>query len=186
MRLVVLLAVAGCSYVNVKGPPTAYPGQEVELDCTITTTVPELDVGGAIGSALLGSFGTYRLAVGSHYEGVFLAPLLFVGVLDAISAYYGFRDVRRCKAAIVYQDDMRQRQLHDEAEQTRQKARAEARELTTQAEADARVDACPDVFRAARAIEKLDAEFYRTVFLASALIQHCLNPSSKYVAPPDI
>lgn len=184
--LALLFALVGCSYVNVKGPPTVYPGQEIELDCTETSIVPELDVGGAIGGAILGTYGTYRLAVGSHYEGVFLAPLLFVAVLDAISAGYGFRDIRQCKEARIYQEDMRKRQLHDEEEGTHQKNRSEARAIAEQAEADARVDACADVFREARQIEKLDPDFYRTVFLASKLIDHCLHPSVKYIAPPDI
>ncbi len=171
----VLVATAGCSYFNVTGPRTTAPPQEEELDCTEESKVPEFDIGGAIGAALLGTLGCYRLH-DAHADGLFMCPLLLVGALDGVSAAYGYRDMRRCKEAKAYQDDMRKRGLQEVETRRMIEIRQEAHDLTEQAAADARDDDCVGVWEIQNTLMKLDEEFYRTVFLANIAIRRCLMP----------
>ncbi len=175
VALAAVISLGGCSYFNVKGPRTTAPPLEEEVDCTEESRVPEFDVGGAVGSAILGTIGCIRLH-GAHDDGLFMCPLLLVGILDGVSAAYGFRDLKRCKEANAYQDDMRKRMVETEETKRSIEIRQQAHDLTEQAAAAARDDDCATVWDIERTLSKLDDDFYRTVFRNNIAIKHCLSP----------
>jgi hypothetical protein len=159
----------------VHGPRTTAPTQEEELDCTEVSVMPKLDMAGAITGAVIGTFGAFRLH-GGNPDGLFLTPLLLVGALDLASGYYGYQDLRRCKEAKFYQDDMRRRGLDDLTHQKRLEIQQQAHDLTEEAAAASRAEDCGAVWQIERQVEKLDEEFYRTVFRANIAIHRCLMP----------
>jgi hypothetical protein len=106
LLLAIALAVAsGCSFVLVKGPSTK-PGQGQPPDCTPSYAPPIVDtaVVGAVGLAVAAAAAGGGPALRGPYDFDTLAPdiALWAGVAAvAVSAVYGYIEVRGCRAALA-------------------------------------------------------------------------------------
>ena len=90
----------GCSFFFVRTPPSDVSDVEatrIAPDCTSSSTLPALDVGGAVASglnvAIVGSADRY-----TEEQKQILVPLhVAYGALYAISAVYGFHQTGKCR-----------------------------------------------------------------------------------------
>jgi hypothetical protein len=96
-----VLALGGCSFFLVKGPPNEYVPATVQ--CTDSDVVPSIDaVGGvfAIAGAVGGEFVTqltdHKV---DHYELFYALPLVVAGIVYLVASSHGTEKVTSCRAA---------------------------------------------------------------------------------------
>ena len=102
MRLfAALLAVAGCSYFAVHGPPASYDPKTVT--CTDSDLVPSIDsltgvlaIAGAVGGEITVEATSHTV---NNYELFYGLPLLVAGIVYLVAAGNGTDKVEKCTAA---------------------------------------------------------------------------------------
>ena len=95
------LALGGCSFFLVKGPPNEYVPATVQ--CTDSDVIPSIDAAGgvfAIAGAVGGEFVT-RLTDHKveHYELFYALPLVVAGIVYLVASGRGTEKVQNCRAA---------------------------------------------------------------------------------------
>jgi len=162
------LLVSGCSFVTVNGPTASDP-RCLRAAATTSRAAPIADVVlGAAGVAFAAVVANQDLrgeAPGTGLATVFISvPSLLVGATYLGSAYYGFREVGRCRAAAE--------PMTDPAAQA-WRTRAEA--LTRAAAAAARSGDCGSVVWQSAKVKQFDPELHATVFMKDVAIRRCLE-----------
>jgi len=172
--LVALVALAGCSFIGVHGPPSQRPA-DGEIHCSDAYVLPIIDgaFAGIWGASLIGAM---TLSGGPFKESVVLMAAF--GTLPyAISAAVGAVDVSRCRTA---KREMAQAPVPSR-DADRTEARAQAWELTKAASSAARSGDCVIVIKLGADVRSIDADFHDSVFVRDAAIARCLAANA---APP--
>jgi len=106
MRTLALLALAGCSFIGVKGPgalPDPPPPPDY-IHCTTNDTLPSLDAlggAGALAAAVGGTIIEQTSDSGSphNFTKYYMLPLVAVGIVYFISASSGTHKIEQCQVA---------------------------------------------------------------------------------------
>jgi hypothetical protein len=176
-HVLALVAVTACSFHGTHLPRRNHNTGDIE--CTDDIGVPIFDM--IAGLAVIG-FAAYVYQdlhedPNSRDDAIKVAgPILFLSGLAFGSAYYGFKNVPRCRKARAQEREniaiLRQRRRELKA------ARGTAWAVTQRAAAAARAGDCETVKSLDGAVRTIDEEFHRVVFLADVAISRCLMPPS--------
>ena len=106
MRALAFVALAGCSYIGVKGPgalPDPPPAAD-SIHCTTSDALPTLDALAGAGALAAATAGVVAEETGSHgafdhWEKYYVVPLLAVGVAYFVSSSHGTHAVEQCAVA---------------------------------------------------------------------------------------
>ena len=106
MTRLALLALAGCSFVGVKGPgplPDPPPPAD-QIHCTTSDALPTLDALAGAGAIAAAAGGVIAEETGSHgafehWELYATLPLLAAGIVYFASSSHGTHAVEQCQVA---------------------------------------------------------------------------------------
>jgi hypothetical protein len=106
MKVVALLALAGCSFIGVKGPgalPDPSPPAD-SIHCTTSDVLPTLDALGGAAAIATSAGGVIAEETGkqgafAHWEMYYALPLLAVSVVYFVSSSHGTHAVEQCAVA---------------------------------------------------------------------------------------
>jgi hypothetical protein len=97
----VSLALSGCSFFLVKGPPETYDRGTVS--CTTSDVVPAIDslagvlaLSGAVTGEVVTQATEHKV---EHYELYYALPLIVTGIVYLVAASHGTGKVTECHAA---------------------------------------------------------------------------------------
>jgi len=106
MKWLALLALAGCSFIGVKGPgplPDPPPPAD-QIHCTTSDALPTLDALAGAGAIAAAAGGVIAEETGSHgafehWELYYTLPLLAAGIVYFASSSHGTHAVEQCQVA---------------------------------------------------------------------------------------
>ncbi len=105
--LLLALAVSGCSFIFVRGPPSDRP-QSAAVDCTSSVVAPVLDLiwAGLNGTGAVQAMATDQAAWDANTttsRGAVIGVGLAWLVISGASAIYGFKTTDACRQAVAAQ-----------------------------------------------------------------------------------
>lgn len=170
------LFVAGCSFVTVNGPTSSDP-RCLSPAATTSRAAPLADImlgaGGVAFAAFVANKDLEGEGPGRGLGTIVIGlPSLMVGATYLASAYYGFREVGRCRAL-----------AEPAADPAARAWRVRAKGLTRAAAVAARGGDCASVVLHSSKLKQFDPEFHATVFMQDVAIRRCLETPPSPAAP---